>query len=514
MQLWGALGASQRITVVVASLVVVLGMVAMVTWSSRPDYQMVYGGLDENDASAVISHLQQSNIPFRTEQGGAAVFVPADQVHRARMDLAGKGLPSGEGVGFEIFDRGDFGVSDFVQRTNHTRALQGELSRTITKLEGVKGARVLIVQPESRLLLVDQSARASASVFVDVGSGRLPLEAVNAIRHLVSSAVQGMDPNQVSVVDNRGRMLTEELRDDPMLGSASGQMRYRQSVEEYFARKVETMLLAVVGPGNAVVRVSADVDTDATTISEERFDPDATVARTQTITEDVTSSSEGKGGGAAGASANGAGEDPAAAAAQTVRNEQSRKNRTTSFEINTVRTSTVRNPGTVRGLTASVFLNQRTAGTPEAPAPAPRTPAEIETLRQLVANALGVKPAAGLTLESLVTVQEIPMLQESFAPEAEQMMKQQGMQNWIDMGLRALPIVLGAILLLFFFRKLGKEAPESVPTEFLDRLPRQNNGSHPGTGAITPDILNQLLRQKSDNVGTAIRDWVATEKAQ
>ena len=292
--LWGHLGANQRVSLVIAAMVVVAGLTALVSWSRRPDYQLLYGRLGEKDASAVISYLQSSNIPYRAEAGGSTVFVPAEQVHRLRMDLAGKGLPSGEGVGFEIFDKGNFGVSDFVQRTNYARALQGELARTISQLEGVRGARVLIVQPENRLLLVDQSIKPSASVFIDLGGGRISSEQVNAIRHLVSNSVQGLLPDAVAVVDNRGRVLSEELKTDPLLTTASSQIKYRQSVEDYFARKVETMLAAAVGAGNAVVRVSAEVDTDATTIAEEKFDPEGQVVRSQTNTEDNSASAEGR----------------------------------------------------------------------------------------------------------------------------------------------------------------------------------------------------------------------------
>ena len=262
LDLWKQLGLNQRVSLVVAALGVVGGLVAVVLWSQRPDYQLLYARLGDKDAAAVISYLESQNIPHQVTGGGSAVQVPANLVYKIRMDLAGKGLPSGDGVGFEIFDKGQFGLSDFVQRTNYLRAVQGELARTIAQLQGVRGARVMIVQPENRLLLTEQGVKSTASVFVDVGGGRLELDQVNAIRHLVANAVQGLTPDQVAVVDNRGRTLSEELKQDPMLGNASSQMRYRQQVEDYLAKKVETMLATVIGPGNAVVRVSAEIETE------------------------------------------------------------------------------------------------------------------------------------------------------------------------------------------------------------------------------------------------------------
>src|SRR4051812_15485095 len=303
--LWSQLGLNQRVSLAVAALTVVGGMIALVVWSRRPDYQLLYARLSEKDAAAIIGTLQSQNIPHQVSAGGTSVRVPSNQVYKLRMDLAGKGLPSGDGVGFEIFDKGQFGLSDFVQRTNYLRAVQGELARTITQLHGVRAARVMIVQPENRLLLTEQGVKSTASVFVDVGGGRLETEQVNAIRHLVANAVQGLAPDQVAVVDNRGNMLSESLKQDPTLGTASSQMRYRQQVEDYLAKKVETMLSVVIGAGNAVVRVSAEIDTEAATLVSEKYDPEGQVVRSQTTTDDTTNSTESRAaGGAAGISAN------------------------------------------------------------------------------------------------------------------------------------------------------------------------------------------------------------------
>ncbi len=511
--LWTHLGINQRVSLVIAAMVVVAGLAALVSWSRRPDYQLLYGRLGEKDAAGVISYLQSNNIPHRVEAGGAAVFVPTDQVHRLRMDLAGKGLPSGEGVGFEIFDKGDFGVSDFVQRTNYARALQGELSRTISQLEGVRSARVLIVQPENRLLLVDQSIKPSASVFIELGGSRISGEQVNAIRHLVSNSVQGLLPDAVAVVDNRGRVLSEELKTDPLLSTASSQIRYRQSVEDYFSRKVESMLAAAVGAGNAVVRVSAELDTDSTTIAEERFDPDGQVVRSQTATEDNSVSSEAAAGGSVGTAANVPGEAAASqAGGSPTRTEQNRKNRTTSYEINSTRTSITRNPGAVRSLTAAVFINQRQGGDPAAPQP--RTPEELNSIRQLVINALGVKLGTGQAPESVVALQEVAFPAEPLVAQAEQIQQQNKIQPYLDLAVRFLPVVAAGVLMLFFIRRLGREKPEAVPVELLRELPasEQQRALTGASGSITPELINELIRQKPTNVGTALRDWVAINK--
>jgi len=519
--LWQQLGINQRVSLAVAALAVGAGLIAVMLWSKRPDYQLLYARMGDKDAAAVISHLQSLNIPHQVTGGGSAVQVPTDQVYKLRMDLAGKGIPSGEGVGFEIFDKGQFGLSDFVQRTNYLRALQGELSRTIIQVQGIRAARVMIVQPENLLLLTEQGVKATASVFVDVGGGRLDTDQVNSIRHLVANAVQGLAVDQVAVIDNRGRVLSEELKQDPTLGSASSQMRYKQQVEDYLAKKVESMLATVIGPGNAVVRVSAEIETDSVTMTAEKFDPEGQVVRSQTITEDTTTSSESKSsGGAAGVSANVP--EKVATNAESAKpvstNDQSRKNRTTSYEINRTTTATTRNPGTVRNLSAAVFIAPRVV---PAPAPAPgaapaepvvqkRTAEELTALRQIVVNALGVRPAPGQSLDSLVSLQETPFQAADRLPAQIEALQSEGrIQGWVEVASRWAAVVGAGVVLLIFLRMLAKQKPEAVPVEVLSLSPTSSARSLTSSSAITPDLLNELIRQKPANVGVALRDWVS-----
>jgi len=521
LDLWKQLGLNQRVSLAVAALAVAAGLIAVVLWSRRPDYQLLYARLSEKDAAAIIGQLETQNIAHVVSAGGTAVSVPSDQVYKLRMDLAAKGLPSGDGVGFEIFDKGQFGLSDFVQRTNYLRAVQGELARTIMQLQGVRAARVMIVQPENRLLLTDQGVKSTASVFVDVGGGRLDIDQVNAVRHLVANAVQGLTPDEVAVVDNRGRVLSEELKQDPTLGSASSQMRYRQQVEDYFAKKVETMLAAVIGPGNAVVRVSAEIDTEATTVQEEKFDPEGQVVRSQTISEETNSTTESRtGGGVVGVSANIPEKNPGTEAARPTSNtDGSHKNRTTTYEINRTTLNTTRNPGTVKNLTAAVFIAPRPAPAvavdpKAAPAPAAeapkRTPEELNALRQVVVNALGLKPAAGQSLESLVSLQELPFQAAERVPsEVAAIEKENRWQGWIEAASRWAAVLGAGAVLFVFWRMLGRQKPEPVPIEVLSLTPEAANRALPSSNGVTPDLLNELIRQKPANVGVALRDWVA-----
>ncbi len=524
--LWKELGLNQRVSLIVAAVAVVGGLAGVVLWSQRPDYQLLYARMGEKDAAAVISHLQTQNIPHQVTGGGSAVQVPSNMVHKIRMDLAGKGLPSGDGVGFEIFDKGQFGLSDFVQRTNYLRAVQGELARTITQLQGVRAARVMIVQPENRLLLTEQGVKSTASVFVDVGGGRLDADQVNAIRHLVANAVQGLAPDQVAVVDNRGRTLSEELKQDPTLGTASSQMRYRQQVEDYLSKKVESMLATVIGPGNAVVRVSAEIETEATTLTSEKFDPDGQVVRSQTQTDDITNSTEARSsGGAAGVSANVPEKTVTSPDANRPisTSEQQRKNRTTTYEINRTTTSTTRSPGTVKNVTAAVLIAPRTItvaptvgadGKPALAAPPQvqkRSTQELEALRQVVINALGLKPVAGQPLDAVVSLQETEFRAiEMGAAQLEAVRASTpAWQTYVELASRWAGVFGAGIVLLIFWRMLKRQKPEPVPIEVLSLTPENAARNMPNASNVTPEILNDLIRQKPANIGIALRDWVS-----
>src|SRR5438034_5852469 len=172
--IWKQLGINQRVSLLLAGLVVLGGLGGLMFWSSRADYTLLYGKLDEAEAAKVVAALDEAKVPYKISRGGGSISVPSDKVYTIRMQLAAKGIPRSDGVGFEIFDKPNFGISDFVQRANYLRAVQGELARTIAQVDAVESARVMIVMPENRLLM-DNQKRPTASVFVRVrGHATLP----------------------------------------------------------------------------------------------------------------------------------------------------------------------------------------------------------------------------------------------------------------------------------------------------------------------------------------------------
>ena len=498
-QLWQQLGINQRVSIGVAAIGVVVGMMALLMWSQRPQMQLLYGGLSQKDMSAVMSALQEAGIKADVGPGGNSVSVPSDQVHKVRMQLATKGVPSGEGVGYEIFDRTNFGISDFVQRTNKVRALQGELSRTVAQLQGVRSAKVLIVMPENRLLFTDAKTKPTASVFVE---GNLNTDQVNSIRFLVANAVEDLKADDVAVVDHKGQVLTEGLKDDPVLGAASGQMRLRKNLEDYFQKKVESMLASVLGVGQAVVRVSADLDSEATTRNEEKYDPDGQVVRTETSVDDSTVTNETEQGGqAAGTTAN----TPAnqgGGAPVGKNSQQSRKNKSTNYEINRVLTSSVKTPGSVARLTAAVFVAKK--------GDTDRGANEKTALKKIVANALGVKAASDAEVEKMVALEEV-----SF-PESKQEMKsimEQVVQH-SDLVRDAGAILVALVVIGGFVRMLRKTKPEEVVMEQVEPAGLAGREADAEIEPIEPEAItvekiNEMIKRRPTGVAAAIKNWIS-----
>ncbi len=509
--LWKQLGLNQKISLILSAGVVVAVMAGVLVWSSRPDMQLLYGRLDPKDAGDIASALDAQGVAYEVGAGGSSIRVPRSDVARVRMELASKGLPTGSSVGYEIFDQGNFGISDFVQRTNYLRAIQGELSRTISQLDGVRGARVMVVMPENRLLVTDTSRRSTASVFVDTGGSRLALEAVNSIRSLVANAVEGLRIDDVSVVDNRGNVLSDELRQDGLGGGlTSGPLRFRKSLEDYFSQKVETMLATVLGPANAVVRVSVDVDTSSSTVTEERFDPEMQILRSTTVTEDSNISTETQASAAVGVAANVPGEAAAGDGAPVSNSQQTRKSKTENYDIGRSTINTVRNAGEIERITAAVFVALRTTGEGEARAPQPRTGEELDQLRRMVVNALGVVPQRGQTLDQIVSVQEVDFATGSIMEQTAVLGRDVQINQWIEIGQKAL-VGLFAVGAFFYFLRLIKRAQAEAPSLELYQ-PGAAGAGRPAEldGPITPAMLNEMIRQKPGNVGLTLKEWMST----
>ena len=375
---WRGLPGGLRVLIVLAVVGVALG--GAITWSVNnavfEEYQVLFSNLSPEDAGAVVEALRTAKVPYRTGDGNQ-VLVPASRVHEWRMRLASQGVPSGGTVGFEIFDKNQFGLTDFSQRLNYQRALQGELARTIGQLREVQAARVHLALPAPRVF-ASQDKPASASVVLRLRSGaQLRADQVRGIVHLVTAAVEGLTPERVTVVETGGRVLASGQDRGP--GVSGNQSESRNGIEHEIERRVQSLLDPIVGAGHSAVRVSAAVNFDQIERTEERFDPKPLV-RSQTKTSETAQGSSSQ------PTTVGTGTSARTEAA-SASNQSKRDNEQTNYEIARTVERTVVAPGDVRRLSIAVLLdvpvvnNNRT----------PRGDEEIQRIKKLVASAAGVR---------------------------------------------------------------------------------------------------------------------------
>ncbi|WP_319775392.1 flagellar basal-body MS-ring/collar protein FliF [Breoghania sp.] len=334
-----------RLAAMGAVAAMLVGMFAVIILRvTTPTMSPIYTDLTFDDSSAIIRQLESMGVPYETRNEGAAILIPQDQVLRIRMSLAEQGLPTGGSVGYEIFDRTDtLGSTSFVQNINQLRALEGELARTIQSISRVTSARVHLVIPKRELFQRDREPT-TASIVLKV-RGTLDTGQIRAIQHLVATAVEGLSPEHVSIVDERGALLASGVEED-VEGMVSSSLQERATkVEARLRQQVEEIVSSVVGPGRARVRVAADLDFNRVTETSETYDPDGQVVRSSQSREESSSSTSQEGGVTAGnqlpnaeVNQNGGGDrENSAVTDETINYEISRSTRTTVVEAGAVK---------------------------------------------------------------------------------------------------------------------------------------------------------------------------------
>ncbi len=255
-----ALPPARRWMVVVVAVASILGFGALIALSNRVDYRPLFSNLNSEDAGEIVKKLKDQKVPYRIASDGKAILVPADKVYDLRLSLASDGLPQGGGVGFEIFDRKNFGMTEFVQKLNYQRALQGELARTIMQIAGVEQARVHLAIPE-KSLFKDNEKVPTASVVLKMKPGTILRDSeVQGIVHLVASSIEGMDPDQVTLLDSRGKILSRNSPSDATGRMTSTMMETQRSYERNLEDRLQSLLDRAVGEGKSVARVNATLD--------------------------------------------------------------------------------------------------------------------------------------------------------------------------------------------------------------------------------------------------------------
>ncbi len=368
---------------------------------TTPQMVPLFTDLALDDSVAIVKDLDRQAITYEIKGNGTSILVPKEKVGRLRMKLAESGLPKGGGVGYEIFDKSDaLGATTFIQNINKLRALEGELARTIRALDRVEAARVHLVLPDRPLFSRDK-VEASASIVLKV-RGELEQQQVRAIRHLVASAVNGLKPERISVVDETGRLLADGASSDNPFGGGGGDER-KLAYENRLRREVETIVNSIVGPGHARVQITADFDLNRITQTSDKYDPDSRVVRSSQTREEQSGSSDSAGGPVsvgnnlpgAGGNGNGNGNDNAG------KSDTSRKTEEiVNYEISRTTKTEVTEAGRVNRISAAVLVDGiYTRNDKGEMVYAPRSKEEIDRIAALVRTAIGFDAKRGDQLE-------------------------------------------------------------------------------------------------------------------
>ncbi|WP_312268120.1 flagellar basal-body MS-ring/collar protein FliF [Pseudescherichia sp.] len=542
------LRANPRIPLLIAGAAAIAIIVAMVLWAKQPDYRVLYSNVSDQDGGAIVTQLTQMNIPYRFSETGGAIEVPADKVHELRLRLAQLGLPKGGAVGFELLDQEKFGISQFSEQVNYQRALEGELARTIETLGPVKSARVHLAMPKPSLFVREQKSP-SASVTVNLAPGRAMDEGqISAVVHLVSSAVAGLPPGNVTLVDQSGRLLTQSNTSGRDLNDA--QLKYAADVEGRVQRRIEAILSPIVGNGNVHAQVNAQIDFDNKEQTEEQYHPNGNPSEAVMRSRQLNESEQVGGpypGGVPGALSN----QPAPAntapiTANTPQNGQqnqnaqqttststanssgprnTQRNETTNYEVDRTIRHTKMNVGDVQRLSVAVVVNYRTLADGK---PLPLNADQLKQIEDLTREAMGYSQQRGDTLN--VVNSQFNATDES---AGELPFWQQ--QAFIDQLMTAGRWLLVLIVAWILWRKAvrpqlvrreeerkallenaqTRQMPEEEAVEVRlskDEQTQQRRANQ----RLSAEVMSQRIREMSDNdprvVALVIRQWMSGEE--
>jgi flagellar M-ring protein FliF len=479
-RIFGTLSARQLTTILLVAALVAGGIYGFTQYQREAGFRPLYTTLAPEDAALVVQRLKESGVAYRISTNGTMISVPEDRVAELRLDMAGAALPQTGPIGFEIYDKTTLGMTDFAEHVNYRRALEGELERSVMALTEVEQARVHISFPQESVF---QEARqpAKASVLLRLrGSAQLPESAIPAITHLISSAVEGLAPDAVSVLDMRGNLLSRAKRTGNDVGSSSGTseaaLEYRHSVEQDLTTKLDATLEPLVGAGRFRAAVSADTDLTSGEQSEEHFDPTQSVMVSSQKSEDVSSPSH-TAAGIPGTASNLP--DPAPAPV-SVGGGSSRKTESVNYQSSRTVKRTVLPQGGIKRLSVSVLIDHEVhfegSGAQAKRVLTPPTPERLKVIHDLAAAAVGFNMERGdqLIVESLPFESTVNLEQPGTSPapvEAplspmEQLKKNPKMLFGAAGG--AAVVLAGVFFLVFKMLKKSPPPPAQVrPTESL-----------------------------------------------
>ena len=422
---------------------VIGSMIVMSLWFQAPDYQLLYANLPEKDSAKIVDQLKSQKIPYELAAEGRTIRIPANKVPEVRLQLATLGLPEGSEVGLELFQESTLGMTDFVQKLNFQRALQGELSRTIKSLDAVDQVRVHLVIPKESLF-IKEKPKGKASVMLKIKAGKsLTQEQIQGIVHLVSSSVEGILPEDVVIVDLKGNLLSGDQDGSEKAAMAASNLKLQTKVEKDMETKITKMLEDALGAGKVIAKVSADLNFEKVERTEESYDPESQVVRSEQRLTEATVGAVPPGGVAGVESLVPATTEGAKGGGGSAA-KKDRENQTLNYEINKIVRHVEKPIGEIRKLSVGVLIDGVVSGTP--PVYKPRTAEEIATYLNIVKNAVGYDEKRGdqIKVENVQFDKTLLLEQESKMKQSEQ----------IDLGFQAAKYILAIIFMLMFFTRV------------------------------------------------------------
>lgn len=520
------LSSGQKLGFMVGLAAVVAMISGLWMWSQTPDYRVLYGNLSDRDGGAVIASLQQLNIPYKMADGGGAILVPSTQVYDARLKLAAQGLPRGGTVGFELMENQKLGTSQFQEQVNYQRALEGELARSIQTLSSVQGARVHLAIPKPSVFTRDQQ-QPTASVLVSLYPGRV-LEAsqVSGIVHMVSSSIPALTVKNVTIVDQSGNLLNSRAGNMAQAGLDPDQLSYLHEVEVGYIKRIEGILVPILGVENVRAQVAADLDFSQSEQTAETFKPNPAPTEAAVRSQQNLETAGGNGqqaAGVPGALSNqppGAatapinapgGRAPATAAAATTSPSSMHKESTVNYEVDKTIKHVKQPVGAVKRLSVAVVVNYRRLVDKSGKVNyRPLSQQEMTQINNLVREAMGFSQPRGDTLNVVNASFNLP--EKEVAPEvpvwkepSSVALAKEILKNLLIAGV-AFYLVFGVLRPLF--KELMKPRPKHEPEP-------EHQGLRQAAAISNYEenlrIVKEVVKQDPRVVANVVKDWVGKE---
>ncbi len=468
---FNALAPSKRIAVILSVILSLVLIGLMVVLMNQKEYRVLFSNLPEDDAGKIIARLQEKHIVYKLSPAGNSILVPAGKVSELRLDMASSGLPQGGVIGFEIFDKKSYGVTDFVQQLNYQRALQGELARTINSLDRVQSSRVHIVMPK-KSLFVGKEAKPTASVFLKLkGGGGLAQSQVDGIVHLVSGSVEELQPENVMVVDSKGRVFSKTQSGSKIARRTTSQTEYQSNVEQELSIRIQSMLKTVVGEGKVIAKVSAAIDFRVMEKTEEIYDSEEPAVRSRHRRTELS-----------GQPVSGGGQSTVAPASRTTGVSLGAKNERTdevvNYEINRTISKTVMPVGSIKKLSVAVLVDgvysKNDKGVEEYQ---PRSKKEMVTMEDIVRKSIGFDAGRG----DQVVISSVPFKKI----EAEQIvLPEKSWKSKLGMFVPILKYVVSSAVIIFIIIFVLRPMLKSILQRGEERMVMTGGTLSPASGQI------------------------------